>query len=340
MKVLITGSSGFIAGYLVPELLDRGHEVVGVDNFSKYGRIFKSYDTHPAYRLVEGDACDPSLLTELGEDCQIIVAAAARIGGVSYFHQFAYDLLAHNERIIAATFDAALHHHKKGTLQRVAVISSSMVYENASVFPTPEGHERLCPPPSSTYGFQKLACEYFAQGAWEQYRLPYTILRPFNCVGIGEQRALSDVEIPSGNIKLAMSHAVPDLCQKILRGQDPLHILGSGDQVRHYTYGVDLACGIRMALESDRAINETFNLSTATSTTVRQLAADIWAKVHGAERPLRLVHDEPFAYDVRRRVPDTAKARDVLGFEATTTLPEMLDEVLPWIEDAIARNQI
>ena len=111
-------------------------------------------------------------------------------------------------------------------------------------------------------------------------------------------------------------------------------------QVRHYTYGVDLACGIRMALESDRAINETFNLSTATSTTVRQLAADIWAKVHGAERPLRLVHDEPFAYDVRRRVPDTAKARDVLGFEATTTLPEMLDEVLPWIEDAIARNQI
>ena len=340
MKVLITGSSGFIAGYLVPELLDRGHQVVGVENFSKYGRISKSYDSHPSYRLVEGDASDPSLLTELGEDCQMIVAAAARIGGVSYFHQFAYDLLAHNERIITATFDAALYHHQKGTLQRVAVISSSMVYENASVFPTPEGHERRCPPPSSTYGFQKLACEYFAQGAWEQYRLPYTILRPFNCVGLGEQRALSDAEIPSGNIKLAMSHAVPDLRQKILRGQEPLHILGSGDQVRHYTYGADLACGIRMALESDRAINESFNLSTATSTTVRQLAASIWAKVHGSEHRLRLVHDNPFAYDVQRRVPDTTKAHDVLGFEATTTLSEMLDEVLPWVEDAISRNEI
>ena len=122
-----------------------------------------------------------------------------------------------------------------------------MVYENATVFPSPEGHERQCPPPSSTYGFQKLACEYFAQGAWQQYQLPYTICRPFNCVGIGERRALGDKEIPSGNIKLAMSHVVPDLVQKVLKGQDPLHILGDGDQVRCYTYGGDLARGILTA---------------------------------------------------------------------------------------------
>src|SRR4029079_1878698 len=87
---------------------------------------------------------------------------------------------------------------------------------------------------------QKLACEYYAQGAWEQYKVPYTICRPFNCVGIGERRALTDKEVPSGNIKLAMSHVVPDLVQKIVKGQDPLHILGSGDQVRCYTYGGDL----------------------------------------------------------------------------------------------------
>ncbi len=214
-----------------------------------------------------------------------------------------------------------------------------MVFENATIFPTPEGHERLCPPPASTYGFQKLACEYFVQGAWEQYKLPYTILRPFNCVGIGEQRALSDVEIPSGNIALAMSHVVPDLCQKVLKGQDPLHVLGSGEQVRHYTYGGDLAHGIRLAIESEKAINQDFNLSTAVSTTVRELAENIWKRVNGT-RALRIVHDDPFQYDVQRRVPDTRKARDVLGYDATTTLDEMLDEVLPWVRDAIARNQI
>jgi nucleoside-diphosphate-sugar epimerase len=340
MKILITGSAGFIAGYLVPELLAAGHSVVGLDNFSKYGPIAKSYDAHPRYRFVQGDARDAALLTELAEGCDIIVASAARIGGISYFHQFAYDLLADNERIITATFDAALHHHKRKQLARIAVISSSMVFENATVFPSPEGHERTCPPPTSTYGFQKLACEYFAQGAWEQYKLPYTILRPFNCVGVGEQRALSDVEIPSGNVKLAMSHVVPDLCQKILKGQDPLHVLGSGEQVRHYTYGGDLARGIRLGIESEKAVNDSFNLSTDVSTSVRQLAELIWRRVHGADRPLRIVHDDPFPYDVQRRVPDTRRAREILGFEASTSLDAMLDELLPWVRDAIARNQI
>ncbi len=339
MKVLVTGSAGFIAGYLVPELLEAGHTVVGIDNFSKYGRIAKSYDDAEGFEFVEGDARDADLLTDLADGCDQIVAGAARIGGISYFHEFAYDLMADNERIISATFDAALRHHERGTLQRIVVMSSSMVFENAAKFPSPEGHERECPPPSSTYGFQKLACEYFAQGAWEQYKLPYTIVRPFNCVGIGEQRALTDVDVPSGNIKLAMSHVVPDLCQKILKGQDPLHILGSGEQVRHYTYGGDLAHGIRLAMESDQAVNEDFNLSTAVSTNVKELAGIIWRKVHG-DRPLQLVHDDPFPYDVQKRVPDTAKAKRVLGFDATTGLDEMLDEVIPWVENAIALNQI
>jgi len=86
-------------------------------------------------------------------------------------------------------------------------------------------------------------------------------------------------------------------------------------------------------------VNQDFNLSTATSTTVRELAENIWKRVNGA-RPLRIVHDDPFAYDVQRRVPHTRKAKDVLGYEATTTLDQMLDEVLPWVRDAIARNQI
>src|SRR5881398_2110906 len=151
-----------------------------------------------------------------------------------------------------------------------------MVYENAQVWPTPEGEQRRCPPPSSTYGFQKLATEYYAQGAWEQYKLPYTIIRPFNCVGIGERRALCEKEVLSGNVQLAMSHVVPDLIQKILKGQDPLHLLGSGTQVRHYTYGGDLAKGIATALEHPSALNQDFNLSTAESTTVLDLAERIW----------------------------------------------------------------
>jgi nucleoside-diphosphate-sugar epimerase len=339
VRVLVTGAAGFIAGYLIPELLDAGHDVVGLDDFSKYGQTAKSYDGHPSYRFVRGDAKDVGLLRDLAGDVDQVVAAAAMIGGISYFHEFAYDLLAENERILASTFDAALAARREGHLERIVVISSSMVFESATVFPTPEGAQLASPPPHSTYGFQKLASEYFAKGAWEQYDLPYTILRPFNCVGIGERRALRDAQVMSGNVKLAMSHVVPDLVQKVLRGQDPLHILGAGTQVRHYTYGGDLARGIRLAMESPAAVNQDFNLSTEQSTTVLELAETIWRRVHG-DRPLRYVSDPPFEHDVQMRIPDVRKAREGLGFEASTTLDEMLDEVIPWIRDELAAGRI
>ena len=340
LKVLVTGSAGFICGYLVAELLEAGHEVVGVDNFSKYGPLRRGHDDDPGYRLVEGDAKDANLLTELAMDCDHVVAGAAMIGGISYFHEFAYDLLAENERICAATFDAAVAARRGGRLARITVISSSMVFESADVFPTPEGAELTSPPPRSTYGFQKLAAEYFARGAHQQYRLPYTIVRPFNCVGVGERRALRDHDVMSGNVKLAMSHVVPDLCQKVLKGQDPLHILGDGSQVRHYTYGGDLARGIRLAMESPLAVDEDFNLSTAQSTTVRELAETIWHKVHGAGSAVHLVSDPPYEHDVPRRVPDVRKAREILGFEATTSLDDMLDEVIPWVREEIEAGRI
>jgi nucleoside-diphosphate-sugar epimerase len=330
VKTLVTGSAGFIAGYLVEELLAAGHEVVGLDNFSKYGPLERGYDGNPKFRGVTGDAKDVGLLKELLADCDHFVAGAAIIGGISLFHELAYDLIAENERITASAFDAAIWAQKHATLKKITVISSSMVFESTDVYPTPEGEQKRCPPPQSTYGFQKLATEYFAQGAWEQYRLPYTICRPFNCIGVGEKRALSDREILSGNVTLAMSHVVPDLAQKVLKGQDPLHILGDGRQVRHYTYGGDLARGIRLAIESPAATNEDFNLSTSASTTVLELAELIWKKVRGAE-PFRFVSDKPFTYDVQKRIPSVEKAQRVLGFEASTSLSEALDEIIPWI---------
>jgi UDP-glucose 4-epimerase len=339
VKILVTGSAGFIAGYLVKELLDQGHTVIGVDNFSKYGQVGKSYQNHPRYTFVQGDAKDVGLLCSLIEGCDHFVALAARIGGISYFHEYAYDLLAENERITAAHFDAAIKGHKSGTLKKVTVISSSMVFENAFKFPTPESHLAECPPPSSTYGFQKLASEYFTKGAFEQYGLPFTIVRPFNCVGIGEQRAIGGPKIPSGNISLAMSHVVPDLVQKVVRGQDPLRILGSGNQVRHYTYGGDLARGIRACIEHPAALNQDFNISTPQATSVLELARAIWARIQ-PDREFRYVSDAPFKYDVQLRSPDVSKARDVLGYEATTSLDTMLDEVIPWVTNAVTEGVI
>ena len=340
MKVLVTGSAGFIGGYLVEELLGKGYEVVGVDNHSKYGPITKSYDSHPNYKLIVGDARDVDLMASAMMDCEHVIAGAALIGGITYFHAYAYDLLATNERIMASTCDAAIRAHRQGKLKKVTYLSSSMVFESTDHWPSAEGDERKIAPPLSSYGFQKLAVEYFAKAAWDQYKLPYTIVRPFNCVGVGEMRALGEVEVLSGNVELAMSHVVPDLVQKILKGQDPLHILGGGDQVRHYTYGGDLARGIVLAMESEAAYNEDFNLSTAQGTTVLELAEAIWRKIKGPNVPFRYTSDPGYEYDVQKRVPSVAKAKEVLNFEALTTLDELLDEVIPWIEMAVDEGWI
>jgi UDP-glucose 4-epimerase len=323
-RVLVTGAAGLLGGYVVAELLARGYQVVGLDNLSKYGERRVPAATDPGYRFVRGDASDPALVASLLDGCDHLIAAAAMVGGIGYFHAYPYDLLAANERITAAACDAAIAARRAGPLRKVTFVSSSMVYENADAWPSAEGQQLRIPPPASAYGFSKLAVEYFARAAWQQYGLPFTLVRPFNCVGIGE------ISPP------AMNHVVPDLVRKVLSGQDPVSIFGAGDQLRHFTYAGDLARGIVTAMEHPAALGEDFNLSADEGTTVLELATVIWRKVRGPDSPPRFVHDEPYPCDVRRRVPDTSKARAMLGFRATTTLGEMLDEVIGWVAEAMA----
>src|SRR5260370_35215576 len=109
-----------------------------------------------------------------------------------------------------------------------------MVFESAGQWPSYEGQQREIPPPVSSYGFQKLAVEYFAQAAWDQYRLPFTIIRPFDCVGPGESRALGDAQIMAGHTRLAWRPVVPTMGKEVLPGQYPPPILWSGETVRNH----------------------------------------------------------------------------------------------------------
>ncbi len=349
-SVVVTGSQGFIGGYLCRELLGQGYEVIGIDNFSKYGRVNREHDKHRGFTLVETD-----LSTEDGKGAlrravdkyqpEAIIAGAAMIGGISYFHKYAYDLLATNDRITANTVDIAIEFYKRKpkTFKRLVMISSSMIYEGADLelkklekampgidsylWPSRESESKCLPSPNSTYGFQKLATEYYCKGAHEQYGLPYTIVRPFNCVGLGEEDAQGDEEILSGNVKLMLSHVLPDLVNKCLKGQDPLHLLGDGSQVRCYTHGKDIARGIICAMQNPKGLNESFNISTSRYTTVLQLAKLVWSKIN-LTKPFSVVYDEPYQYDVQKRIPDVSKAKELLGFEAKIPLEVSVDEIV------------
>lgn len=330
--ILITGSQGFIGSYITREFLDERYRVIGIDNFSKYGNIIRSHDKHPNFTLIEADITKDTWQNDDHlKEIDYIIACASMVGGIEYFHKYAYDLLATNERILASTFDFAIDLFKRYQLKRIIVISSSMVFENTDNYPTPESEVKKCPPPSSTYGFQKLASEYFCKGAWEQYRLPYTIIRPFNCVGIGEDIVIDSKEILNGNVKIMMSHVLPDLVYKIMSGQNPLHILGKGNQIRCYTNGKDIARGLRMALESDIALNEDFNISSPVPTSVLELAEIIWKKLN-PNKPFSYVVDKPFEYDVQKRIPDVSKIDKMLGFKTEIQLDESIDEVIEYMK--------
>jgi nucleoside-diphosphate-sugar epimerase len=332
MKILITGSQGFIGSYLCNEFLNNGYEVIGVDNFSKYGILKRSHDDHPNFKLHIGDICESSWFESLCEwkKPDFIIAGAAMIGGISYFHKYAYDLMATNERILASTFDAAIQLHKNNILKRIIVLSSSMVYENTDVYPTPETEISKCPVPFSTYGFQKLASEYFALGAWEQYGLPYSIVRPFNCVGLGEEKALGSEEMNENNSTLMLSHVLPDIIKKIMMGQNPVEVLGNGEQIRCYTHGKDIARGVRMVVESDNAVNEAFNISTNKGHSVIDLANLVWERLNpGLAFDYKSVPG--FEYDVQKRIPDVEKAYNILGFKAELELEDAIDELIEYM---------
>lgn len=329
-KVIVTGSQGFIGSYIVNELLRTGYDVIGIDNYSKYGRLIRNHDSHSSFRLIE---CDLSKSwPTIEEKIDYVIAGAAMIGGISYFHKFSYDLLSTNERIGCNTFDAAI---RMKELKRIVVLSSSMVFENTTKFPSSELDLKTSPPPNSSYGFQKLATEYFAKSAYDQYGLEYTIIRPFNCIGIGEDKSISESDVLSGNIKLTLSHVVPDLILKVLKGQNPLHILGNGCQTRNFTNGKDIARGIVLAMESEKAANEDFNISTNENIRIIDLAEMIWNKINGNNKLFRVIHDTPFQYDIQHRFPDNSKAKRLLEFEARYTLEESLDEVIRYIKDNI-----
>lgn len=332
MKILITGSQGFIGSYVCQELLKHNYNVVGIDNYSKYGYLKRPQDDHKNFKIYECDVLSDEYLdiVEL-EKPDMILAGAAMIGGIAYFHKYAYDLLATNERILAQTFDSAIKGYKDGYLKRIIVMSSSMVFEETNIFPTPEEEIKKCLPPKSTYGFQKLSCEYFCKGANEQYDLPYTIVRPFNCVGVGEEDSISEHEVTSGNIKLMMSHVLPDIINKTLKGQNPLHILGEGNQIRCYTNGKDLARGLRIIIESDKAINNDFNISTPIGTNVLELSKLVWDIIN-PNILFSYISDDAFEYDVQKRIPDVTKAKEVLGFETEISIEESVKEVIDYMK--------
>src|SRR6266566_486362 len=238
-RVLVIGGAGTIGAAVVRRLL-----------------------RDPRWEVHTGDLRDIGEARQATAGCSHVVHLAAIVGGIANFRKLPHTLTEVNNALYNATIRAALDH----AVERFVYVSSSMVFERATEFPTTEGHLDECPIPRSAYGFSKLTGEVYCRAAHEEHGLPFTICRPFNAYGPGE---LPDPEP-------GIAHAVPDLISKVLAGQQPVEIFGSGEQTRTLTHVEDIAEGVVTAMTSPAGLCEDFNISASRELTIAEIARIIW----------------------------------------------------------------
>lgn len=325
--VLLTGSQGFIGSYVAQELLDNGYRVIGIDDYSKYGLVKRSHDNHPNFKLKKGDILGPSWSFRCGtwsdaDSFDYIIHLAAKIGGIKYFHKYAYDLLTKNNAIDRAIFDLAIERKPK----KLVYFSSSMVFESGEA-PHHEDDLSDIPPPKSTYGFSKLSGEYYCKGMLEQYGIPFNIVRPFNCVaGEGEDTAKDEDPNDLDQYGISLAHVIPDFVYKAIKKINPFPIYGDGSQIRCFTHAKDIARGTRIVMEKGKD-NYDYNIIRYEPITMLDLAKKIWKKVNPNTKFVPMFI-KPFRYDVQNRSAYGTFAEETLGFKAEISLDESLDEVI------------
>jgi UDP-glucose 4-epimerase len=312
-RVLVTGGAGTIGSAVVRRLLrDPAYEIRVADHRPAPAWMREGCELH------RGDLRDLDVARGALAGCSHVIHLAAIVGGIANFHKLPFTLTEVNNALTGAIVHASVEQQ----VQRFTYVSSSMVFERATEFPTTEEHLDHCPPPRSAYGFSKLAGEVYTRAAHDQHGLRYTICRPFNAYGPGE---LPDPDDPG------IAHAVPDLISKVRSGQHPLQIFGSGEQTRTLTHVDDIADGIVTAMAAPAGENQDFNISASREITIAQLARIVWEACGEDPEQFELAHLPSFEVDVQRRWPSVRKARELLGWEASIDLDDGIADTVSWL---------
>jgi len=321
-RVLVTGGAGTIGSAVVRRLLsDSRWEVRVADHRRPPLWMREGCEIHTT------DLRDSAKAHEAVDGCTHVIHLAAIVGGIANFHKLPFTLTEVNNALTGALVHAAVDHDT----ERFVYVSSSMVFERATEFPTTEEHLEDCLTPRSAYGFSKLAGEVYTRAAHDQHGLRYSICRPFNAYGPGE---LPDAEEPG------IAHAVPDLIHKALTRPAPLEIFGSGEQTRTITHVDDIADGIVTAMAAPAGENEDFNISASQELSVAELARLIWEACGRDPANFGLRHLPSFEVDVQRRWPSVEKAHRLLGWEARVELREGLAQTVEWLREQAASEAL
>lgn len=312
-KFLVTGGAGFIGSEIVRQLLDSGFDVKVADNLSK-----KDIQIDRRAQLFKVDLTDKASTKKVFKGIDICINAAAKIGGIGYFHMYPATILSENNKIYSSTFESAVD----AGIKRMVYISSSMVFESTKLYPSKEEDLLKIPPPVSSYGFSKLTGEWYCRSFHDQYKLNFSICRPFNAYGVNE--------FPEREVGYA--HVIPDLVRKVLSGQYPLQLLGDGQQTRCFTHVKDIASGVIAVSLNKKGENEDFNIGSDKEIKMLDLAEKIWQLME-VKKPFKVKYVKGFQYDIKRRVPNVKKIKKLIGWEPKVKFNDGLGEVIEWLKN-------
>jgi len=301
-QILITGGSGVVGSYVIDSLKEDFDIVVADLN-------------KPAtdVKFVKVNLREPF---SLSSDFELCIDLAASVGGIQYFTKHPVENLRDNPRITANILDAVVN----SKIQQVIYTSSSAVYENAIEYPTSEDSTLTLPPPSSPYGLSKLIGENLCKAYYKQFGIHFTLLRLFNVYG------------PREAPEPEYAHVIPELIRKVLSGQSPVEIYGTGEQTRTFTHGRDIGRAYSLSIKNKNAINQAFNVSGNQEMTIIEVLRKIWKMTGHKEEQLKIKHLPPFPHDIKRRFPSNKKIFEKLKWQPEIPFDDGLLETIEWIK--------
>lgn len=312
-KVFITGGAGFIGSTLAAQLLDE-NDVTIYDNFARDTLTSSGLINHPNLKIIKGDILDSEALSSASREAQIYVHAAA-IAGIDNTVKNPVNTMRINMLGTAYALEAA---RLAGTVERFLEFSTSEVF-GSRAFRSEEIDQTVTGAVGEarwTYAVSKLAGEHLTHAYHRECGLPTVTVRPFNVYGPGQMG----------------EGAISIMLRKALKNED-IYIFGDGSQIRAWCYVDDMVSALLLALEHPMAVGESFNIGNSRAiTTIYGLAQTICRVLNSKSK---IIFKDALSADIELRIPSTAKAKKLIGFEAKVDLEDGLARAAQWVSENI-----
>lgn len=312
-RVLVTGGAGFIGSYLTELLVEAGAKVTVADSLSR-GSKERIASVIDKINLQKVDLYDLEACRNVSKDQEVVLNLAAKVTGIEYNRFNMADMFESNMKLQMNMLHAAAEAGVKRFLQ----VSTACIYPHDAKVPTPESEgDRGSPEPTNEgYGFAKLMGEKLAKYYTKEKGIEVLIGRPFNAYG------------PRDHFDEATSHVIPAIMKRVLDGEDPVAIWGSGNQSRVFVHAKDIARAMMLIAEIAPAATP-INIGHDKEVTIKELFQLI-CKVTGKNPKPKFDTTKPDGYP--RRAADTTLLRKHTGFVPSISLEDGLREMLEYFQ--------